>query len=179
MDESLKELEAELKSLRPRRPAPLLLDRIGRDLGAPGDGVAGPTRPRYTTATNLGSWKWLGWRTVAIAATLGLVATIGWVNLQDRTAPAAPAEQTVANNTPAPVPTGAAPSADHYRPVAATNVLYDLKDEGTVYVDGDTPARRLRYRYLDTYTWKNPRNNASLKWSVPRDEIRVLPVSLN
>ena len=38
---------------------------------------------------------------------------------------------------------------------------------------------RLRYRYLDTYTWKDPRSNASLKWSVPRDEIRVLPASLN
>ena len=80
---------------------------------------------------------------------------------------------------PRPLLMSASRLPDRYQPVAATNVLYDLKDEGTVYLDGDTPARRLRYRYLDTYTWKNPRNNASLKWSVPRDEIRVLPASLH
>ena len=45
--------------------------------------------------------------------------------------------------------------------------------------DDGTPARRVRARYLDTYTWRNPATNASLKWSVPRDEIRVLPARLN
>jgi hypothetical protein len=63
--------------------------------------------------------------------------------------------------------------------VSVSNVLYDLKDEGTVRVEGQDPVRRLRYRYVDTYTWKNSSGNASLKWSVPRDEIRVLPVSFN
>jgi hypothetical protein len=41
----------------------------------------------------------------------------------------------------------------------------------------DTSARQVRARYVDTYTWKNPRSNASLKWSVPRDEVRVIPTS--
>jgi hypothetical protein len=48
-----------------------------------------------------------------------------------------------------------------------------------VSLEGQTSVRRLRYRYVDTYTWKSSHGNASLKWSVPRDEIRVLPVSLN
>jgi hypothetical protein len=32
---------------------------------------------------------------------------------------------------------------------------------------------------VDTYTWKNPRTNASIKWTVPRDEIRVIPATYN
>jgi hypothetical protein len=39
-----------------------------------------------------------------------------------------------------------------------------------------TAARRVRSSYVDTITWKNPKTNASLRWSVPRDEVRVMPV---
>ena len=177
MDESLNELEAELKSLRLQRPAPPLLDRIGRDLAAP---PTAPSGPRYAAATNLNSWKWLGWRTAGLAATVALVVAVSWRNLGKVVpTPVAPPAKMVGTGPTQPAPAAHVPIADRYQPVVAANVLYDLKDEGTVYVDGTTPARRLRYRYLDTYTWKNPRNNASLKWSVPRDEIRVLPASLN
>ncbi|WP_415908306.1 hypothetical protein [Oleiharenicola sp. Vm1] len=70
-------------------------------------------------------------------------------------------------------------SRDTYRPVKAANVLYDLQDEGPVLLEDNTPARRIRARYVDTYTWKNPATNASLKWSVPRDEVRVMPASFH
>ena len=46
---------------------------------------------------------------------------------------------------------------------------------GPPYDDG-TAAHRVFQRYLDTYTWRNPRTNASLRWTVPRDEVRVVPV---
>jgi hypothetical protein len=49
-------------------------------------------------------------------------------------------------------------------------------DEGLVTLADGTPARRVRSSYVDTITWKNPRNNASLRWSVPREEVRVVPV---
>ena len=181
MDESLHELEAELKSLRPQRPALPLLERIGRELAVAGVESAATVSPRYTSATNLNSWKWFGWRTAGVTAALALVAAVSWVNFGEKAAPAsATSPVQLAETSPAlPVPRPPTAGSDRYQSVAATNVLYDLKDEGRVYVDGDTPARRFRYRYLDTYTWKNPRNNASLKWSMPRDEIRVLPASLN
>ena len=177
MDESFHDLEAELNALRPQRPSPLLRDRIGSEL----DGAAATGSPRYTSATNLGSWKWLGWRSASVAAAIALVAVISWMNFQANSVPdsVVPPARLTRNDPVKPVTTGPSVDHDRYQPVAATNVLYDLKDEGRVYVDGDLPARRLRYRYLDTYTWKNPRTNASLKWSVPRDEIRVLPASLN
>jgi hypothetical protein len=40
-----------------------------------------------------------------------------------------------------------------------------------------TPARRVRQSYVDKITWENPRSNASLVWSVPREEVRVVPVN--
>jgi hypothetical protein len=48
-----------------------------------------------------------------------------------------------------------------------------------VGTSSDTLTRRVRARYLDTYTWKNPTTNASLRWSVPRDEIRLVSATLN
>ncbi len=168
MNESLQKLENELKTLQPRRAPARWLDQINRDLAAE---LPDPARPRNTTATNLGSWKWLGWRTAGVAAALAMVATVGIVSVR-RPAPAVvPAALAAAPvpETPVQVPA--------YEPVAASNVLYDLKDEGAVQRVGEAEARRVRARYVDTYTWKNPRTNASIKWTVPRDEIRVVPAS--
>ena len=78
--------------------------------------------------------------------------------------------------SPGPMPPAA---VTVYQPVTAANVLYDLKDEGEVLIDGAAPSRQVRARYVDTYTWKNPRNNASIKWTVPRDEVRVVPASFS
>ena len=72
--------------------------------------------------------------------------------------------------------TQAATAADLYEPVSAENVLYDSRDEGLVTLDDGTTAHRVFQSYLDTYTWRNPHTNASLRWTVPRDEVRVIPV---
>lgn len=177
MDESLQQLEDELKSLRLRGPSPQLVDRLTEELAAETDELAAPVR-RYSTAASLGSWKWLSWRTAGLAAVLAAGTAVTFLAFRSPppAVPVPPARLAVTD----PAPAGPAVSPrDQFQPVAATNVLYDLRDEGLVNVESDAPARRLRYRYLDTYTWRNPRNNSSLKWSVPRDEIRVLPASLH
>lgn len=168
MDNALKELEDELKTLQPRRAAPRWLEQVNRELAAE---LPASERPHFTTATNLSSWKWLGWRTAGLAAALALMATAGWIGFRS-TRPTTTAPVVAANSAPVP------PSAV-YEPTKATNVLYDLKDEGEVKIEGAAPARQVRARYVDTYTWKNPRNNASIKWTVPRDEVRVVPASYN
>ncbi len=178
MDESLQQLEDELKSLRLRGPSPQLVDRLTGELAAETEELAAPVR-RYTTATDLRAWKWPGWRAAGLAAALALGAGLAYVAFKSPapTAPLPSPRLAAADSVPAD--SVRVVDRDQFRPVAATNVLYDMKDEGLVNVEGDTPARRLRYRYMDTYTWKNSRNNSSLKWSVPRDEIRVLPASLH
>jgi hypothetical protein len=170
MDESLQELENELKALQPRRASAQWLEQINRELAAE---LPPAARPRYTSATNLGSWKWLGWRTASLAAAFAIVGTVGYLSARraEPSAATAPAPQ---------IPVAAkAVEAPVYQPVAAANVLYDVKDEGVVKLEGEATARQVRARYVDTYTWKNPRTNASIKWTVPRDEIRVIPATYN
>jgi hypothetical protein len=180
MDKSLQQLEDELKSLRLRRPSPQLTDRLTSELVAETDGVTAPAR-RYTTQASLGSWKWLGWRTAGLAAALVVGAALGVVFFRSPSRPSLSQPEVLAANNPPPVQTVTPVTAvrESYAPVAATNVLYDLQDEGLVNAGSGQPARQVRARYLDTYTLKDPRSNASLKWSVPRDEIRVIPASLH
>ena len=196
MDEQLQDLENELKALRPRRPSVLLRARVERDLAA-ADAESAPLETpaparRYTTATTLRSWKWVSWQ-MAAAAAVALTVSLGVWRWQSRPAPAVTAPEFASVAEPAAPQSAPAlassPAAermladgrprDSYRPVKAANVLYDLQDEGPVLLEDNTPARRVRARYVDTYTWKNPATNASLKWSVPRDEVRVLPASFH
>jgi hypothetical protein len=164
MDNSLHELEKELTALKPRRAEARWLNQINRELAAE---LPASARPVYSTATNLGSWKWLGWRSISLAAALAVVAA---GILGSHLMRSVPAVATAVVSSPAATHEDLA-----YQPVAAANVLYDLKDEGSV--SGNAEARRVRARFVDTYTWKNPRTNASIKWTVPRDEVRVVPAS--
>jgi hypothetical protein len=171
MDESLQELENELKALQPHRAPARWLNQINRELAAE---LPASSPPRYSSATNLSSWKWLGWRTAGLAAAIAMVATVSVVGLR-RSQP----DSVATPDFPVTVAPVQPVVASAYQPVSAANVLYDLKDEGEVKLEGDASARQVRARYVDTYTWKNPRTNASLKWTVPRDEIRVVPASYN
>ena len=221
MDESLQELENELKALRPRRPSVLLRARVEHDLASdatasarevpPAAAASVPPRAqseepvarrRYSTATTLRSWKWVSWQ-MAAAASVALAVSLGFWQWQTHSVDSAPARELAATvpsdaaaSATVPAPARAAPrvsspvgggerafasagARDAYRPVKAANVLYDLQDEGPVLLEDNTPARRVRARYVDTYTWKNPATNASFKWSVPRDEVRVLPATFH
>jgi hypothetical protein len=180
MDESLQELENELVNLRPRRPSRALEARVEAALGeqpaASRPPIAADTpHPRFPI--------WSNWPLAAAAALVLLAATGVWRGLTaPRVAPQdSPAQAATGATAPAAprAASGDTASAGHYRPVGAASVLYDLKDDGDVYLSDNTPARRVLYRYVDTYTWKNPATNASLKWSVPREEVRVLPASLH
>jgi hypothetical protein len=69
------------------------------------------------------------------------------------------------------------PPSPALRPVAVRDVLVGSRDEGYVLLADGWPARRVLEAHLDTITWKDPRSGSSLQWSVPRDEIRIVPVS--
>lgn len=193
-DTTLQDLENELKALRPRRPSVLLRARVEHDLSQPTSpaqeaearSVPQTPSPRPAAVTPL---RWFSWQ-LAAAATVALAVSLGvwrWQAAGSTPGDAMPVVQPAipdAGGRPqASEPDVAAPrtlaARDTYRPVKAANVLYDLQDEGPVLLEDNTPARRVRARYVDTYTWKNPATNASIKWSVPRDEVRVMPASFH
>ena len=108
-------------------------------------------RPRATVVR-------LAWVALPIAAAVAVAVTL---------------RSRYAAETAQPVSVAARP----FKPVTAQNVLLDTKDEGTATLTDGTVVRRTRESYLDTITWKNPKTNASLTWSVPREEVRVETVS--
>lgn len=203
MDEQLHELENELKALRPRRPSVLLRARVERDLSSPAAAPApghppAATAPRHTTAPLFRSWHWAGWQMAAAAAVVCAISVGLWRWQSAAVDPVAPdAAGTLARTSPAvsapalpPSDTTdprtlarggdrmlAAATPDVYRPVKAANLLFELQEEGSVFLEDNLPGRRVRARYVDTYTWRNPATNASLKWSVPREEVRVVPTN--
>ena len=171
MDETLQELENELKRLTPRRPSPGLMQALEHELGR--EPAVDPP-PQYRTATSLHSWKWAAWSLAGVAAAIAVIAVV-------RSSPqSAKAPIPVVAYTGQPAPTQpVAIAVNRYQPVKASSVLYDLKEDGAATLPDQTEGRQVRYRYVDTYTWKNPATKASLRWSVPRDEVRLVRASLD
>lgn len=158
MDDELQNLEAELKRLRPRAPSAGLQARL-----------AGELAPRRRAP-----WTWAA---LPLAAGLAVMLAVKF-----RPTPVAPAEAPAEVAAIAPAATSietAAQSAgsDRYKPVAAEKLIYDSRDDGIITLANGSQARRVRNSYVDTITWRNPQTNASLRWSVPRSEVRVVPVS--
>lgn len=159
MDDEIQSLEAELRQLTPAAPSRKLEARIGRELAS-----TAPSAPRTRLAI-----YWLSSAAIAAAAALA----VGWVSFHP-VSPRTPAE---AASPAATSPVATASVEGPLKPVAAENVLIEASDEGFVTLDDGTTARRERLQFVDTITWKNPRTNASLRWSIPREEIRVVPVT--
>ncbi len=154
MDEDLTCLEAELRALAPSPPPVTLERRIAAELAA-------------------GSVSLPWWRLALLPlATAAGFAGVLWLARQPSFTRADPPEETSAvASVPEPAP-------DRFRPVRMENVLYERTEEEVVTATG-APARRERLRYVDTITWQHPRTNASLTWSVPREEVRVVPIQLH
>ena len=157
MDNEINQLEAELSRLRPVPPSRALIKRIDSELA-----VVEVKR----------AFPWMEW---ILAGALPAAAAIALLLTQLPRSGDAPA----VSDSRSSLPTGGAAldsNAASLKPVAAEKVLVSAADEGLVTLLDGTPARRERVHYVDTITWRNPRTNASLTWSVPREEVRVVPI---
>lgn len=176
MDDTLQDLENELKRLSPRQPSAAFLARLECALGP----ASRPVAPRrYSSATSWRSWKWAGW---SLAGALTAAAIIMAVITTHRpaAAPVSPSAAELAQGQPeSRQPDATVVAANRYEPVQATSILYDMREDGTAVLPDQTEGRQVRYRYVDTYTWRNPATNASLQWRVPREEVRLVRASLD
>jgi hypothetical protein len=126
---------------------------------APRSGLLGRIKrdlePRHVAVRG---WLWAAMPAAAALAVAAAVEIRWWV-------PPAPG---------VPAPVRAAPA---FRPVAVRDILVDSRDEGYVVLADGRPAHRMLEAHVDTIEWRDPRSAASLQWSVPREEIRLVPVS--
>jgi hypothetical protein len=164
------ELEADLKKLRPLPVSPDLSARIEvglaeKEAAGRGTATAGvlPKQRRFRP-----NWFALG---LGLAAA-GTFLVLARMNIER------PAKSTgLAMLTPAPI-TPAAKEVNSFVPSAMTQVVYETKDEGLHFQDGqDEPMRRLRSRKRETVQWKNPQTGASLRVSYPKEEVTLVPIS--
>jgi hypothetical protein len=162
MDDDLLQLEAELKRLRPIAPSKALVARVRQELAG-----QSPAPAHFRL-------HWL-WATLLPAAAMVAIVVALFSQKPDLSAgrpKATPDASPTAGGTES---TREAP----FKPVSAENVLVAASDEGLVTLEDGTPARRERRHYVDTIMWKNPRTNASLTWTVPREEVRVVPIAFH
>jgi hypothetical protein len=148
-DEDFTELEAELRSLKPSGLATDFASRVERTL-------SGPT-PVNFHRREFHSGEWFAWPIAAC-----FVFTVAWLS-------------GTGQSEERQLRLEAANSPSTYKPVEAENILYDVREEGLTTMPDGTPARRVRDRYLDVFTWENAAAS-SVRWSVPRDEVRLIPV---
>ncbi|MBI5382904.1 MAG: hypothetical protein HZA31_13480 [Opitutae bacterium] len=159
MNDEFTDLEAELQSLRPRAPVRELHRRLATELDGASPAIA--LTPRKT------GWRWrLVLWPAAAALVVALTVSAVWSRRGSEVASAVVLDPATA--TPSEV----------YKPVSAENLLFEAHDEGVVTLSDGMPGWRVRERSLDTFIWQNPRTKASLRWTVPREEVLVVPLAV-
>lgn len=150
MDDELQQLEDELRRLRPSRVSDRLSRALERSLATSG-------RRRAARIIVLAG--------VALPVAAAIALIFVWTPREN------------ARDERGSVADDGAPDVARFKPVAADSVLLDERDEGYVVFADGMPARRWRQFSVDRITWKDAATNASLTWTVPREEVRVVPVS--
>lgn len=169
------EIEDQLRALSPGAPSADLASRIERQLtDLPPVRTAGViARPARTPR----GWRWLrdlGW---AVAGATAALALATWfAQAQKSTTPTT--RSVVANTAPAPVLVAAAVDDQAFEPTEATRELVSVKNSNEVLDTEDGPVREVRYTYLERLAWAHPGTGARLEIEVPREDVYLLPVSL-
>lgn len=155
MNDDFKELENELRGLVPARPSKALDQKLEQALS---------NRPQVGRKNSCRHIKLLLWPAGLAAA----AACIVLVYILPPREAAQPKPDGKASNPNASLVQSVPP---RYTEVESKHVLYNAQEEGIFFPDQGAPARRMRYRFLDSYTWKNPEDGSSIRVEVPREEI--------
>jgi hypothetical protein len=163
------EFETHLRGLlRPAAPSAELRQRIRQDLQASVTRPAAyagrlPAPPRGLLHLLLRDFVWACTGAAAAVAVLAML----------------PSKPTPASSPSAPIETAAASSpADTYEHSETTNELLSTQDSDQLVETDDGPAREVRYTYLERHAWSNPSTGAEVYLEVPREDVYLLPVSL-
>ncbi|HSI12559.1 MAG TPA: hypothetical protein VK961_10965 [Chthoniobacter sp.] len=106
-----------------------------------------------------------GWACAGAAAVLTVVAL-----LPSKQAPVSvPGETTTA---------AAAAPTNTFEHDETTNELVAAQDSEQLVETNDGPAREVHYTYLERHAWSNPHTGARVYLEVPREDVYLLPVSL-
>jgi hypothetical protein len=164
------EFENQLRGLlRPVAASPDLRERIREDLGAPAvklPAYAGAVpRPKRSFLQIL--LRDFGWACAGAAAALAVLTM-----LPSKQAPVSAPGEIVSTTTAANTPTN---TFEHNE---TTNELVAAQDSEQLVETTGGPAREVHYTYLERHAWSNPHTGARVYLEVPREDVYLLPVSL-
>ena len=168
----MNDLEKELRSLEPSSPSRKFEDRLEKALGEPGN-LAVKRTESHSSQDGIASNTFVSWLiplSVAAAVVLGAFLSTTWIEGDTD-------NQARSNATPQDIPKAANASilpsfpGQGWKASELTDHFLGARDEGVVHREGEVPARRYRYRFLDVTTWEHPQANAVIKSSVPREEV--------
>ena len=183
-DELIKdEFERELQKLTPSPASEELIQRLENSLDRAAPTDAPGNESNLSSVSKVGFWAWSisrlteSFRLVAVAGTATVMVVIGAWYFNGRTQDDG-GEKAAGSAIPSPVKQGLGlKKEDTFQPFEVENRLVDAADDGIVGTIGDVPFRRVRYQLIDSYTWKNDADGASITMAVPREEILIIPVS--
>lgn len=162
------EFENHLRDLlRPTAPSPELRERIREDLGR-----TIKKRPAYSGSIPRPKRSFLqmlmqnfGWACTGAAAVLAVMAVL-------------PSKETPVSGI-APVQMAAnTTKTNTFEHDETTNELVAAQDSEQLVETTDGPAREVHYTYLERHAWSNPQTGARVYLEVPREDVYLLPVSL-
>jgi len=162
------ELENHLRDLlRPAAPSPELRERIRGDLGGTMKKLPAysGTIPRPKRSFTQMLMQNFGWACTGAAAVLAVMAVLPSKQAPvTEIAPVQMAENTAKTNT--------------FEHDETTNELVATQDSEQLVETTDGPAREVHYTYLERHAWSNPQTGARVYLEVPREDVYLLPVSL-
>jgi hypothetical protein len=107
-----------------------------------------------------------GWACAGAVAALAVLALLP-AKLARTSAPHAKSE-----------PSAAVATTNTFEHDDTTNELVATQDSEQVVETDGGPAREVRYTYLERHAWSNPTTGARVYLEVPREDVYLIPVSL-
>ena len=167
------EFEKQLRQvLRPAQPSADLEARIRHDLLAPDILPEKPVAERFGATSLSGLFVRLmrdfGWACAGAAAVLVVLALLhSW--------PRTESKPTVAAATPTPAEAAQPAAFEHDE---TTHDLVSTEGSDELIETDEGPAREVRYSYVERHAWSNPQTGARVVLEVPREDVYLVPVSL-
>ncbi|HEY3898617.1 MAG TPA: hypothetical protein VGM54_08395 [Chthoniobacter sp.] len=170
------EFEKNLRQLlRPAEPSADLEARIRHDLLAPDIQPEKPAAVPFAAASLpallLRLLRDFGWACAGGAAVLVVLALVhGWPRPGSE-----PMTATAAATNPAPAEAAQPAAFEHDE---TTHDLVSTEGSDEVIETDEGPAREVRYSYVERHAWSNPQTGARVVLEVPREDVYLVPVSL-
>ena len=170
IEQNLREL------LRPVEPAADLRRRIQKELranAAQPRALAGRLPSASTPGLLFRLLRDFGWACAGAAAVLAILAGLPGKHV---IAPAL--KTTVAVNETQPAAATTPTATATFEHDETTHELVSTVNSDQLVQTDDGPAQEVRYSYVERNAWSDPRTGATVILEVPREDVYLLPVSL-